>query len=104
MFVIDDVPELISESEVIDCQLWDSETRNMIKAITNSFKVKPHNISFDLWSMRKELNVKDNCLRNTKDRIFVPFTLRRKVMIVAHGNHHGETQTFECLKNSFFLA
>ena len=51
----------------------------MIKAVTNLYRVKPRNFSCDLWSMHKGINVKDNCLRNIKDRIFVPFTHRRKV-------------------------
>ena len=90
VFVLDEVYELVSEREVFDCQNWDKETVAVIKAINEGHKCKPDLVCADLWSMRNELFVKDNCLFPVNNRILVPFTLRRKVLTVGHGNHHGQ--------------
>ena len=47
-------------------------------------------------------SVKNGVLLNSFGKIFVPFKFRHKMLTVAHGCHHGISQTVERLRNKFF--
>ena len=92
----------LSDSEVSDAQSFDTETKQMVEALTKSFVQKPKNVSDQLWRVRNQLEIRDNILCTTGGKYFVPFSLRRKVLTVAHGCHHGEKGTLERLRSKFF--
>ena len=93
---------LVSEDEVKDVQFFDSETKSMIKCLNNNYKSKPSDISLSLWKVRNQLTVVDNVLFTQFNKIFVPFSLRKKILAVAHGNHNGEKLTVSRLRPNFF--
>ena len=83
-----DLP-LISDEEVLNAQKFDTETQQMKTAVQRGLSKKPESVSLSLWKMRSVVRVSGVALTHTNGKLFVPFSLRRKVLVVAHGCHHG---------------
>ena len=99
----DDVGELIvGEDDVTAAQMFDYESKSMVNCVEKGIMVKPCNISLNLWKLRSNLSIKNGVLLNSFGKKFVPFKFRHKMLTVAHGCHHGISQTIERLRNKFF--
>jgi len=93
---------LLSESEIVNAQSYDIEVKSLIEALSRGFTKKPDSVRDNSWRMRNELVVSDGVLKSSTGKIFVPYKLRLKVLNIAHGVHHGVSQTIERLRNRFF--
>ena len=92
----------ISYESIMQAQKMDAECKALITSIQNNSKRKPTTVTHNLWAMRKTLKLKDECLYNASDLLFVPYTNRLKLLTLCHGLHHGISSTYDCLHENFF--
>ena len=97
----DDNALLIDENEVKEKQKFCKETSFMKTAIEKNYKRKPRMVSQVLWSLKKHCTVRDGILY-VHGKLFVPYSLRLKVLTIGHGCHLGRDATFERVKSLFF--
>ena len=101
VFIVDEVDEVISIGEVILRQKFCKETKAFIEAVNNRPQSCPKEISKTLRSLRKQAQIKEGALY-INSKMFVPFSLRRKILSLAHGAHWGQEATYASLKESYF--
>jgi len=93
---------LVSEKEVLDVQMFDEETKEMLKWLDERKKGKPKNVGSALWKVRSELKNNNGALETDNGRIFVPSSFRHKILTVGHGAHNGIQQTICRIRSKFF--
>jgi len=94
---------LITEDEIIKAQLFDNETKELVKAIKNRWRKKHEDIRDNAWRIRKILVVNDGVLETKDGRLFVPFSKRLKLLTVAHSSHLGFEQTIKNINSKFIF-
>jgi len=92
----------VSEEEISKAQKFDVECKCMIESIERKFRKKPFKVTDGLWKCREQLCVRDSNLMTKENKLFVPFSLRLKILTVAHGCHQGMHVTINRLRSRCF--
>lgn len=91
----------LDESKLLNGQQSCPETKAFLLALERGYMKRPNSVSAALWSCRKNACVDDGVLK-VNNKIFVPYSMRRKCLMLAHGCHAGQDATFNRLKENLF--
>lgn len=70
-------------------------------AIEKAYVKRPSQLSFDLWSLKNHLEIIEGSLY-VDGRLLIPFSLRLRMLTLAHGNHLGQEATYNRLHETYF--
>lgn len=96
-----EIPVAIDSGHVKTAQKFCAETKVFIEALERNFAKRPAAVSPNLWSCRKDASFDGEFLR-IDGKFFVPYALRRKCLLLAHGCHAGQDATYNRLKDTYF--
>ena len=91
----------LTETEIRQSQITDPETKCFYKAKLNSYPNKPAEVSDGLWSLRRQVSIKDGIL-HFQDRFFIPQSMRSRIMTSVHYGHQGFEHMIQQLTKLYF--
>lgn len=105
MYTLADVDDEMNincdDDEILAHQKRDEELRRIYKFLSEDQMSRPSNISNELWSVHHSLNIQDGIVFHD-DKVFVPHSLRRKILTSAHYGHQGNSSMSDKISKNFF--
>ena len=96
---------LLSEKLVRVRQRSDAECKTLYRAIKEKSKVRPKEVTAEMWSVRKQLKIANGVLVFDDDgtsRWIIPHSLRLRALSLAHSNHRGVEGTLARLRRTAY--
>lgn len=91
----------LTETEIRQSQITDPETKCFYRAKLKSYTNKPAEVSDSLWSLRRQVFIKDSMLYY-QDRFFIPQSMRSRIMTSIHYGHQGIEHMLQQLTKFYF--
>ena len=91
----------IEKHDFLEAQKRDPEFRTLFEAVRRKFSSKPSSVSHDLWSLRKDLSIKNSFLCY-KNKLLVPARMRSKLLTACHYGHQGIENVLNKLSSDYF--
>ena len=91
----------LDEGKLLKSQQICPETKAFLLALKRGYMKRPNAVSAALWSCRKDACIDEGMLK-INNKIFVPYSMRRKCLMLAHGCHAGQDATYNRLKENLF--
>ena len=90
-----------SDEEIVYHQKRDEELRRIVQFIERDQVSRPSNVSNEIWGLHRKLNIRDGLLYY-EDKVFVPGSLRNKILTSAHYGHQGNLGMYEKINKNYF--